>query len=167
MAHADHVDVVIEQWCVQQPGLDVSSMAVTGRLIRLTRLVTTALRGTFDPHGLDAASFDILAALTRAGPPHRSSPGHLMRASMVTSGAITQRLDRLESRELVTRAPSDLDGRGVRVALTAAGLALTERVLPDHLETSTRLLVALSRAERDELADVLRNLLVSLGDGSD
>jgi DNA-binding MarR family transcriptional regulator len=87
-----------------------------------------------------------------------------MRASMVTSGAVTQRLDRLEARGLVVRTPNEHDGRGVVVALTDGGLDLIDRVLPDHLATENRLLGALSTAERTGLADTLKQVLESLGD---
>lgn len=164
---ADHVDRVVEQWGAQRPDLDVSPMAVIGRLSRAARLIGAELSRTFSAHGLDAASFDVLATLRRSGPPHRLTPSELMKASMVTSGAITQRLDRLQARGLVTRTPSDSDGRGVHVALTDDGRALIDQVLPAHLDTERRLLAALTKAQRDALAAVLRDLLESLGDTTD
>ncbi|MFI7638448.1 MarR family winged helix-turn-helix transcriptional regulator [Nonomuraea sp. NPDC049400] len=161
---ADHVDFILEQWAAQRPDLDVSPMAVIGRLSRVTRLIDAELRRTFTAHGLDSASFDVLATLRRSDPPHRLTPAELMRASMVTSGAVTQRLDRLESRGLVTRTPSDVDGRGVYVTLTDEGRALIDGVLPDHLATEERVLSALPKEGRDALAHGLRELLESLGD---
>lgn len=142
-------------------------MAVIGRLKRLSRLIDAELRRTFSAHGLDAASFDVLATLRRSEPPHHLTPAELMRAAMVTSGAITQRLDRLESRGLVIRTPSASDGRVVHVALTDDGRTLIDRALPDHVETENQLLAALTPAERDALADGLRHLLESLGDTTD
>ncbi|WP_058045212.1 MarR family winged helix-turn-helix transcriptional regulator [Streptomyces roseifaciens] len=164
---ADHVDRVLEQWAVQRPDLDVSPMAVLGRLKRLSRLVDAETGRTFNAHGLDAASFDVLATLRRSDAPHRLTPAELMRASMVTSGAITQRLDRLEARGLVSRSPSASDGRSVVVALTDAGRALIDEALPDHVATSAGLLAALTKEERDMIATTLRSLLESLGDGKD
>jgi DNA-binding MarR family transcriptional regulator len=161
---ADHVDLVLGQWHAQRPDLDVSPMAVIGRLSRLARLVDVELGKTFAAHDLDRASFDVLATLRRSAPPHRLTPTELMRASMVTSGAVTQRLDRLEARGLVVRTPNEHDGRGVVVALTDAGRDLIDRTLPDHLDTESRLLGALSREERTALADTLKHLLESLGD---
>ena len=161
---ADHVDRVLDQWHAQRPDLDVSPMAVVGRLSRLARLVDAELAKTFASHDLDRASFDVLATLRRSAPPHRLTPTELMRASMVTSGAVTQRLDRLEARGLVHRTPNEHDGRGVVVALTDAGFDLIERVLPDHLATENGLLSALSPAERTTLADTLKQVLESLGD---
>ncbi|MFC4947319.1 MarR family winged helix-turn-helix transcriptional regulator [Pseudonocardia sp. GCM10023141] len=123
-------------------------MAVIGRLKRLAQLVDAELRRTFSVHGLDAASFDVLATLRRSAPPHRLTPAQLMRSAMVTSGAITQRLDRLQEAALVTRDRSASDGRVVEVALTPAGRDLIDRVLPDHLAAEHRLLAALGDGER-------------------
>lgn len=142
-------------------------MAVIGRLKRLLHLIEKDLSRTFGEHTLDSASFDVLATLRRSGPPFRLTPTELMRASMVTSGAITQRLDRLEERGLVTRTPSDSDGRGVHVALTDAGRALIDQALPDHVRTEERLLAALTSTQRDDLAAALRSLLEALGDTAD
>ncbi|MCF3100800.1 MarR family transcriptional regulator [Streptomyces roseoverticillatus] len=161
---ADHVDQVLAQWAVRRPDLDVSPMAVIGRLSRLSRLVDAELRRTFAAHGLDSASFDVLATLRRSDPPHSLTPAELMRSSMVTSGAITQRLDRLEARGLVSRSPSASDGRSVVVALTGAGRDLIDEALPDHVATEARLLSALTEGERDALATVLGTLLESLGE---
>lgn len=160
---ADHVDRVLEQWQAERPDLDVSPMAVIGRLSRLSALVDTELRRTFARHDLDRASFDVLATLRRTGPPYRLTPTELMRSAMVTSGAITQRLDKLETRGLVRRTPNEADARGVRVELTEAGGELIDRALPDHVATEHRILAALGDAERTELAGTLRTLLESLG----
>ena len=164
---ADHVDLVLEQWGEQRPDLDASPMGVIGRLSRLSQLFDGELRRNFARHDLDRASFDVLATLRRSNSEHSLTPAGLMRSSMVTSGAISQRLDRLEARGLVTRAPSETDGRGVRVTLTAEGLRLIDAVLPTHVDTESRLLAGLSGAERDQLAGLLRTLLESLGDKQD
>jgi DNA-binding MarR family transcriptional regulator len=161
---ADHVDFVLEQWATERPDLDMAPMGVIGRLLRATRKIDTELNRTFSAHGLDRPSFDVLATLRRAGPPHRLTPAQLMRTSMVTSGAITQRLDRLERRGLVTRTPSESDGRSVYVTLTAEGRDLIDAALPDHLANEDRLLAALTSAQRRALSDTLRRLLESLGD---
>lgn len=139
-------------------------MGVIGRLSRLSRLVGTELEKAFSAHGLDRGAFDMLATLRRSGPPFALTPAGLMRASMVTSGAITQRLDRLEARGWVTRTPSDSDGRGVVVALTDEGLALINAALPDHVANEERILASLSTEQRAQLAETLRQLLVALGD---
>jgi DNA-binding MarR family transcriptional regulator len=158
----DPVDRILEQWRAVRPDVDVSPMAVIGRLSRTSRLVDAELRRTFEGHGLDAASFDVLATLRRSG--GVLTPGELTRSAMVTSGAITQRLDRLEDRGLVTRARSTADGRGVRVQLTEKGRALIDAALPDHVATENRVLAALTEPQRTALTDALRTLLAALGD---
>ncbi|MBV6702466.1 MarR family winged helix-turn-helix transcriptional regulator [Kitasatospora aureofaciens] len=161
---ADHVDRVVAQWGAERPELDVSPMEVFGRLKRLYRLVDAELNRTFGEHGLDAASFDVLATLRRSGPPYRLTPTGLMQSAMVTSGAITQRLDRLEARGLVTRTASDVDGRSREVTLTPEGYALIDRALPDHLATEHRLLAGLDDAQTAAFVDAMRTLLAALGD---
>jgi DNA-binding MarR family transcriptional regulator len=161
---ADHLDFVLDQWARERPDLDVSAMGVIGRLSRLSRLVGTELEKAFSKHGLDRGAFDMLATLRRSGPPFTLTPAGLMRASMVTSGAITQRLDRLEARGWVTRSPSDTDGRGVLVALTDSGLALIDAALADHVANEERILASLSAEQREQLASILRHLLIALGD---
>jgi DNA-binding MarR family transcriptional regulator len=160
---ADAVDRILEQWGRERPDLDCSPMGIIGRITQLQREVHLAQRATFARHGLDAAAFDVLAALRRAGPPYQLTPTALMRTALVTSGAITQRLDRLEEKGLITRERSDADGRAVVVTLTPAGGAALDAALPDHLETERRLLAGLSDADREQLAGLLRRFLVALG----
>ena len=130
-------------------------MGVVGRVSRLARRIDLAQRATFARFELDPAAFDVLATLRRSGEPYALTPGDLMRTAMVTSGAITQRLDRLEARGLVVRGPHPDDGRGVLVTLTGAGRRLVDEVLPAHLATEERLLAPLTAAERAELAALL------------
>jgi DNA-binding MarR family transcriptional regulator len=159
----DSVDLILEQWGRERPDLDCSPMGVIGRITQLQREVHLAQRRTFARHGLDAPSFDVLAALRRAGPPYQLTPTALMRTALVTSGAITQRLDRLEEKGLITRTRSDADGRAVVVTLTDSGREALDGALPDHLETERGLLAGLSEADREQLAALLRRFLVSLG----
>lgn len=162
---ADHLDVVLAQWREQRPDLDTGPMGVIGRVSRLARIFDAELTRTFARHGLDRSSFDVLATLRRNG--RKLTPTELMKSSMITSGAVTQRLDRLEDRGLVRRSPSEADGRGVIVELTDAGRELLDRALPDHLATEDRLLTALPGIDRATLAATLRTLLESLGDATD
>ena len=159
----DAVDLILEQWARERPDLDCSPMGIIGRITQLQREVHLAQRATFARHGLDAPSFDVLAALRRAGPPYQLTPTELMRTALVTSGAITQRLDRLEQRGLITRERSEADGRAVVVTLTQAGRDALDAALPDHLSTERRLLESLSEEDRARLADLLRRFLVGLG----
>ncbi|CAA9406899.1 MAG: Transcriptional regulator, MarR family [uncultured Quadrisphaera sp.] len=168
----DAVDRLLAQWRRERPDLDVAPMGVVGRISRAARLVELEQRATFAAHGLDRASFDALATLRRAGTPHQLTPGQLMATAMVSSGAITQRLDRLEERGLVRREPAPHDARVVLVTLTPAGRAAVDAVLPDHLATEERLLAGLTPEERGRLADLLRRFLLVAdpasgpGDGS-
>jgi DNA-binding MarR family transcriptional regulator len=162
-AGGDAMDLILEQWARERPDLDCSPMGVIGRISQLQREVFLAQRATFARHGLDAASFDVLAALRRAGKPYQLTPTALMRTALVTSGAITQRLDRLEEKRLITRGRSDTDGRAVVVTLTDEGWTAVETALPDHLETERSMLAALSEDERGQLAGLLRRWLVTLG----
>jgi DNA-binding MarR family transcriptional regulator len=159
----DAMDVILEQWARERPDLDCSPMGVIGRVSQLQREVHLAQRATFARHGLDAASFDVLAALRRAGEPFQLTPTALMRTALVTSGAITQRLDRLEEKGLITRGRSETDGRAVVVTLTDEGRTALDAALPDHLQTERALLTGLSADERDQLAGLLRRWLLALG----
>ena len=159
----DAVDQILEQWGRERPDLDCSPMGIIGRITQLQREVFLAQRATFSRYGLDAPSFDVLAALRRAGKPYQLTPTALMRTALVTSGAITQRLDRLEERGLITRGRSDSDGRAVVVTLTDSGRGALDDALPDHLATEQALLAGLSDADREQLTGLLRRMLVALG----
>ena len=159
----DAVDLILEQWARERPDLDCSPMGVIGRITQLQREVHLAQRATFARHGLDAPAFDVLAALRRAGEPYQLTPTALMRTALVTSGAITQRLDRLEDKGLITRTRSEADGRAVVVSLTRAGQDALDAALPDHLETERKLLDGLTDDDREALAGLLRRFLVTLG----
>jgi DNA-binding MarR family transcriptional regulator len=162
----DHVDEVLAQWHAERPDLDVSPMGIVGRLSIASRMVESELKRVFALHGLDSASFDVLATLRRSGPPYRLTPGRLTHSAMVTSGAISQRLDRLEARGLLTRTPNASDGRGVDVTLSPAGHQLIDAVLPDHVRNEHRMLAALTPEERATLAAVLSKLITSMGDNA-
>ncbi len=162
----DAVDRILAQWRDQRPDLDTSTMGVVGRLSRVTQHVAARQKETFARHGLDGPTFDVLATLRRSPPPHRLAPADLTQATMVTTGATTQRLDRLEERGLVVRRPRPEDGRGVLVELTPAGARLVDAVLPDHLATQQAVVRALDPGERRELARLLGRLLADLESGT-
>lgn len=159
---SDHVDEVLAQWRAERPDLDVSPMAVIGRLSVAARLVEEELARTFADHDLDAASFDVLATLRRSGAPYQLTPTELMRSAMITSGAISQRLHRLETRGYVTRTPSSADRRGVQVTLTDTGAAAIDAALPHHLQTENRILTGLTPQQRTDLTETLHDLIHSL-----
>ena len=154
----DPVEVILEQWNRERPDLDVSPMAVIGRMARVAKSFEEQLSRTFAEQGLDTASFDVLATLRRAGDPFVLSPKELTGSSMVTSSATAQRLNKLEDAGLVTRTPSAMDGRGKQVQLTKQGLEAIDNALSAHVQKEHELLVNLSTTERRKLASLLAKL---------
>lgn len=163
---SDAVDLVLAQWRRERPDIDAWPMGVVGRLSRLSRLLDVRLKEFFVEHGLERWEFDVLATLRRSGPPYELTAGALNRAAMITSGAITNRIDRMAKRGLVERVPDEEDRRSVRVRLTDLGWETVERLIGPHTENEALLLAALEPRERDRLAGTLRDLLESLGDTS-
>jgi DNA-binding MarR family transcriptional regulator len=151
----DHVDHILDQWAAERPDLDVSPMAVIGRLARAATRVDARLDATFARHGIDGGIFDVLATLTRQGHPYRITPVQLADEAMITSSAVAQRLNRLVALGLVRRLPNPEDRRSTLVELTPAGADLVARVLPDHLATEEELLGGLTADERATLAALL------------
>jgi DNA-binding MarR family transcriptional regulator len=158
----DAVDRILAQWAVERPELDTGPMSVIGRLHRLADLLDAELRTVFAEADLGNGDFDVLAALRRAGAPFRLTPGELSATTMVTSGAVTKRVDRLESKGLVERTVSADDRRGREIRLTDAGRALVDAVVVDHWANEDRLLAALDADERRQLAGLLRKLLLDV-----
>jgi DNA-binding MarR family transcriptional regulator len=164
MEREDAVDRIVAQWAVERPELDTAPMQVIGRLHRVAALLEAGLRPVFAEEGLGNGDFDVLATLRRAGPPYRLTPGELTATMMVTSGAVTKRVDRLERAGLVTRSVAAGDARGRLIALTDRGRRLTDALVERHWANEDRLLGALSPAERATMAGLLRKLLVALED---
>jgi len=158
----DAVDGFVAQWAVERPDLDTRPMAVIGRIHRLAALLDAGLRPPFAAEGLGNGDFDVLASLRRSGAPYRLTPTQLRATTMVTSGAVTKRVDRLEAAGLVTRSVSEADGRGRLIELTERGRELVDRVAGLHWANEDRLLGALDQSERDQLVTLLRKLLISL-----
>ena len=156
----DHVDHLIEQWRDVRPDLDVSPMEVIARISRLCRILERRTEAVYTEYGLNRAQFGVLAALRRAGPPYRLSPTELYSSLLISSGAMTNRLDRLTAAGYVRRTPDPDDGRSMLVALTAKGKRLIDRLLDLHYETERDLLAPLSAPERETLAQGLRELLI-------
>ncbi len=160
----DHVDEIVEQWGRVRPDVDVSAMAIIGRLGRLERLIRPRLNEIFAEHDLESWEFDVLATLLRSGHPHQLTPGQLLDSMMITSGAMTNRIDRLEKRSLVERVKSPTDGRQVLVTLTPAGMAKVDAALVDHAANELEIVSALDPAERDQLIELLRSLHHAIAD---
>jgi DNA-binding MarR family transcriptional regulator len=153
---ADEVDRLIAAWRRERPDLDVAPMQVLSRVTRLARHLDLARRSAFAAHGLESWEFDVLSALRRAGGANELSPGQLIRETMVTSGTMTNRVDRLMGKGLVDRLPDPDDRRGVLVRLTTRGRSAVDAALEDLLRREQTLLRDLSADERDSLARLLR-----------
>jgi DNA-binding MarR family transcriptional regulator len=156
----DEVDVLVDAWRRERPDLDVAPLGVLSRVSRLARHLDLARREAFAAHDLEPWEFDVLAALRREGAPYTLSPGRLLQVTLVTSGTMTNRIDRLEAKGLVARVPDPNDGRGVQVVLTEAGRTRVDDALTDLLAHEREILSALPAHDRDELADLLRRLTV-------
>ena len=158
----DRVDDILAQWQRERPDLDSSPMGIIGRISRLERHFDRELQATFTRFGLQRGEFDVLASLRRAGPPYQLTPTALYSTLMLSSGAMTNRLDRLEQAGLVQRANDPRDRRGILVGLTAQGQALIDDAVAAHVLNEQRLLTQLTQSERQALAALLRRLLRSL-----
>lgn len=155
----DEVDAIVAAWRRETPGLDVEPLLVLSRLTRLARHLDLARRTAFAQHDLEVWEFDVMSALRRCGAPYELSPGDLVKATLSTSGTMTNRIDRLARRGLVERFPDPQDRRGVRVRLTAEGRRVTEAALAGLLEHERGLLETLDGSDRDQLAHLLARLL--------
>ena len=155
----DEVDELIEAWERERSDLDLDAMAVFSRISRLARHLDLARREAFTRHGIESWEFDVLAALRRAGAPYELSPGRLLRETLVTSGTMTNRVDRLAARGFVERSPDPDDRRGVIVRLTAEGKTAVDGAFEELLTAEKDLLADLPDRERRKLASLLRILL--------
>jgi len=161
----DAVDAIRDLWRSERPDLDTWPVGIVGRVQRLSRILERELRLFDTRHGLESGEFDVLTTLRRSGPPYRMTAGAFLKASMVTSGAITKRIDRMEARGLVERVrPPGGDRRSVQIQLTDKGMQVIESLFIAHLENEMRMLNALSREECEDLAQLMRRLLESFGD---
>lgn len=155
----DHVARIQADWRRERPDLDVSPQGVIGRLHRLADRLSDELRLVYGRYGLSEGEFDVLCALRRAGEPYERAPGELAAHTMVTTGAMTKRIDRLERAGLVTRRRSDDDQRGRIVALTGPGRELIDQAFTEHMHNERRLVDMLTPAEAESLERVLTGWL--------
>jgi DNA-binding MarR family transcriptional regulator len=154
----DEVDEIVDAWHRERPDLDTRPMQVLSRVTRLARHLDRARRSAFATHALEPWEFDVLSALRRSGPPYQLSPGRLVTETLVTSGTMTNRVDRLAERGLVAREADPADRRGVLVTLTPAGRRAVDGALDELLEQERALLASLPDTDADALADALRVL---------
>jgi len=158
-APTDEVDRIVEAWQRERPDLDVAPLTILSRLLRLARHLDLARGSAFAEHDLEGWGFDVLSALRREGAPYQLSPGQLVAQTLVTSGTMTNRVDRLAARGLVSRGPDPSDRRGVKVTLTTAGRTVVDAAMADLLDRERILLNQLSPSEQGHLAELLRQLL--------
>ena len=156
----DEVDELIAAWKRERADLDLGPVAVFSRISRLAHHLDRERRAAFTAHDIESWEFDVLAALRRAGDPYELSPGRLLRETLVTSGTMTNRVDRLAARGFVERNPDPEDRRGVLVRLTPEGKQAVDGAFGALLGAEATFLVDLSEADQQHLADLLRRLLV-------
>lgn len=160
----DKIDRVQAQWRAEAPQLDTAPIGVLGRINRIADLAGRRIAAVFEAHGLDRGEFDVLATLTRHGPPYELTPTDLYRELMISSGGLTHRLKGLEGRGLVERVKTSADGRSLGVKLTEAGRTLVLAAYADDLALEAVMLKGLNGRERATLEGLLRRLHLSLGE---
>jgi DNA-binding MarR family transcriptional regulator len=160
----DHVGRIQAQWARERPDLDVTPQGLYGRLHRLADRLREELEVEFRRFGLGEGEFDVLAALRRAAPSYELAPGELARYTMVTTGAASKRIDRLEAAGLVSRRVSEDDHRGRVIALTEAGRRVIDEAFTAHIANEHRLLAPLTARDRSELERLLTKWLAAFED---
>ncbi|MEY9843807.1 MarR family winged helix-turn-helix transcriptional regulator [Streptacidiphilus sp. MAP5-3] len=163
----DEVDRLVAAWRRERPDLDVEPLEVLSRISRLARHLDRARRTAFAEHALEPWEFDVLTALRRAGTPYQLSPGQLLTQTLVTSGTMTNRIDRLAGKGLVQRLPDPDDRRGVLVRLTQAGQERADAALSGLLDHERQILAELPDGQRKELASLLRQLVAPFDNDPD
>jgi DNA-binding MarR family transcriptional regulator len=159
----DHIDTILAEWRRERPDLDVAPLGVLSRLFRTASLADAELSDAIAEYDLQPGWFDLLAALRRSGSPFELTPTRLLRSTLLSSGGMTKRLDRMAEAGLVERRPDPSDRRGTLVALTARGKAVVDEAVVTHLANEERILRSLSPTQRRALDDLLRVLLTDLG----
>ncbi|WAS95791.1 MarR family winged helix-turn-helix transcriptional regulator [Nannocystis punicea] len=161
-AELDVVDQLLQDWRRERPELDASAMAVVGRILHLGRLLEAGANERLRAAGISYTDLDVLATLRRSGAPYRLTPTALRKSVLLTSGAMTACLNRLEERGLLVRRAEDGDRRSLAAALTAAGIRLIDKAIVTRFEQAEEAVAGLSAAERAELARLLRKLRLQM-----
>ncbi|WP_430461890.1 MarR family winged helix-turn-helix transcriptional regulator [Thalassolituus sp. LLYu03] len=156
---ADHVDFIIGQWRQERPDLAIEPMAIIGRLKRLTTHLQQGIETHHKRYGLIWGEFDVLATLLRSGKPYCLTPTQLFRSAMLSSGAMTNRLNNLEKRGLIERLPDPDDRRSLLVKLSPDGFRLISEAVGDHVDNEAHLMSALSAEDIRQLNDILKRWL--------
>ncbi len=155
----DAIDRVVEQWVHEKPDLDTQPMAIMGRLMRIAKYMETRVADLHKQYELKMGEFDVLATLRRAGAPYRLTPSALIDSMMLTSGAMTNRLDKLEKKGLISREHSKEDRRSVTVELTSEGLKLIDNLIIEHVAVQQDFIRGLSDEEKAQVNKALKILL--------
>lgn len=166
MASHDDVDRLIAAWQFERPELNVEPFHILSRVTRLARHLDIARREAFAAHDLETGEFDVLASLRRSGTPYNLSPSQLVNLLLVTSGTMTNRIDRLEAKGMVERLPDPNDGRGVIVRLTNTGKVAVDQAVTDLLDRERVLLDSVSADNQKVIADLLRQIVLPLDDAN-
>jgi DNA-binding MarR family transcriptional regulator len=164
MPASDEVDRIVDAWARERPDLDVAPLQVLSRVDRLARHLDRARRTAFTASGLEPWEFDVLAALRRAGAPYQLSPKDLLQQTLVSSGTMTNRIDRLVERRLVERRADPHDGRGVLVVMTTQGQEQVDAAMTVLVADEAEMLAGLSRADQERLSALLRKLSLDFDD---
>ena len=164
MPTSDEVDRIVEDWSRERPDVDFAPLQVLSRVGRLAKHLDRARRQAFAASGLEPWEFDVLAALRRAGEPYQLSPKALLQQTLVSSGTMTNRIDRLVERRLVERRTDPHDGRGVLVVMTTKGREQVDAAIAELVAAEADLLAGLSRADQERLSGLLRKLSLDFDD---
>ena len=159
----DIVDQLLQQWREEHPNTDVSALGVVVRVQMLGKLLQMQTEAALAKHDLKHWEYDVLSVLRRQGAPFQMAATDIARAALLTSGAMTTRIDGLEERGLVERRRSESDGRSVEVSLTAAGKKIIDSAIDTRIKEANRALEKISAAEKEQGATILRSLLLHLG----
>ena len=160
MPGSDEVDRIVDAWLRERPDLDFAPLQVLSRVARLTKHLDRARRTAFSRSELESWEFDVLSALRRAGAPYELSPKSLLQQTLVSSGTMTNRIDRLVDRDLVTRRTDPNDGRGILVGMNPAGLTRVDAAITRLVDAEEKLLSTLSASDQERLAGLLRKLSI-------
>lgn len=152
----DAIDKVVGQWAQEKPDLNTEPMAIMGRLMRIAKYMETEVAQLHKRYDLKLGEFDVLATLRRSGAPYRLTPSELIDSMMLTSGAMTNRLDKLESKGLIEREHSKEDRRSVTVELTQDGFALIDQIIEEHAEVQTKLVEGMSSNQKKQINSILK-----------
>ena len=155
----DAIDRVVEQWAKEKPDLETEPMAIMGRVMRIAKYMETQVADLHKQYDLKLGEFDVLATLRRSGKPYRLTPSELIGSMMLTSGAMTNRLDKLEAKGLISREHSKEDRRSVSVKLTKSGLTLIDEMMTEHVEMQKKLVKTLSASQKKNTNQLLKTWL--------